>query len=117
MVHFAKHGQEEVEKVTGYLRRRWATAYGLHTTSHHRGDRGRGGDGELPGEGDRPEGGERTFTAPLSPSGEEPATHYWCSWAVREDEDSSLYAKLAAAVAAGMRGVQRERADAGERAG
>ena len=64
-----------------------------------------------------PEGGERAFTAGLSPTGEEPATHYWCSWAVREDEDSSLYAKLAAAVAAGMRGVQRERADAGERAG
>jgi len=26
-----------------------------------------------------PGGGENTFTAGLSPSGKEPATHYWCA--------------------------------------
>jgi len=49
-----------------------------------------------------PEGGERAFTAGLSPTGEEPATHYWCSWALRESDDGAMRTKLAAAVAAGL---------------
>lgn len=48
-----------------------------------------------------PEGGHRTFTAPLSPTGDEPATHYWCSWVMRDSDDTSMRAKLAAADAAG----------------
>lgn len=47
------------------------------------------------------EGGQLTFTAPLSASGSRPATHYWCSWALRADRDASIRAKLAALVSAG----------------
>lgn len=31
-----------------------------------------------------PEGGARTFTVGLSPTGEAPATHYWCSVQVND---------------------------------
>jgi hypothetical protein len=33
-----------------------------------------------------PEGGESTFSAPLSPTGEEPATHYACSVACTDEQ-------------------------------
>lgn len=46
-------------------------------------------------------GGERTFTAGLSPTGQAPATHYWCSWAMRPAEDTDLRSRLAALVGSG----------------
>lgn len=42
-------------------------------------------------------GGEHTFTVGLSVTGKEPATHYWCSWAMRDDEKSAVEMKLALA--------------------
>ena len=33
-----------------------------------------------------------TFTVPLSATGEEPATHYWCGWTVTKDQRGRLTA-------------------------
>ncbi len=33
-----------------------------------------------------PVGGSQTFTVGLSPSGNLPATHYWCNWQLLPDE-------------------------------
>lgn len=32
-----------------------------------------------------PEGGDNTFSEGLSPTGQEPATHYWCSTSMTEE--------------------------------
>lgn len=39
-------------------------------------------------------GGERTFTSELSPTGRSPATHYWCSWAMKKGEHDGLRTRL-----------------------
>jgi len=44
-----------------------------------------------------PEGGAQSFTVGLSPTGEEPATHYWASAGALSEE---VYAGIAALVAA-----------------
>ena len=36
-------------------------------------------------------GGQLTFTVGLSPTGSLPATHYWCSWALKPLEWDSLW--------------------------
>lgn len=41
--------------------------------------------------------GDLTFTNGLSPSGNAPATHYWCSWAMRPAMLSALVTRLRAA--------------------
>lgn len=35
-------------------------------------------------------GGERTFTIGLSPTGEGPPTHYWCSWAMEPGDKVNI---------------------------
>lgn len=51
-----------------------------------------------------PEGGDRSFTVGLSPTGAEPATHYWAS-AVMSD---ATFAAVAAKVAADYPGAHWE---------
>ncbi len=40
------------------------------------------------------EGGEQTFTVGLSATGKEPITHYWCSWAMSDNEHDAMQQKL-----------------------
>lgn len=40
------------------------------------------------------ETGDQTFSVGLSATGQEPATHYWCSWVVQPDDDNALKNRL-----------------------
>lgn len=41
-----------------------------------------------------PTGGERAFTVRLSPLGVEPATHYWCNWALTTAQALAIRTRL-----------------------
>lgn len=46
-------------------------------------------------------GGEQTFTVGLSPTGQPPATHYWCSWQMTPGERASFINFMEALVNSG----------------
>jgi len=43
-------------------------------------------------------GGGFTWTSELSPTGNAPATHYWCNWQMKPSEFNDLYQKLDEAI-------------------
>src|SRR5437016_5165644 len=50
-------------------------------------------------------GGEKTFTAGLSPTGTLPATHFWCNWQMQPGEKSALTTLVTGLPAATQLGV------------
>lgn len=45
--------------------------------------------------------GANTFTVGLSPTGNQPATHYWCNWAMTPGERADMEGRMTALQAAG----------------